>query len=189
MFFNSMNLDTKYGCGHFGSKFPLNCDLIFRFPTLFSFPPCLNQDKVLSLTALPAQRDICLFTMKRTSTESFNPLPQETLPKVSNYLSLYVALNPTQFAQLQNDQPILPDPYSERFAIKAAERACYFMSWAPSYCDAPEPTQIKKYMICKIGIAGVGYMFLTQNGILQKGDGSDPFRPGYIAGMDPCTSA
>ena len=77
---------------------------------------------------------------------------------------------------MQDAQPILPDPYSERFGlradpIKAAEHAHYFMSWAPPYCDAPE--HIKKYMMCKIGIAGVGYMYLTENNILRKGDGTD----------------
>ena len=68
---------------------------------------------------------------------------------------------------------------------KAAERAHYFMSWAPPYCDAPEPTHIKKYMICKISITGVGYMYLTENKILQKGDGTDPFRPGYYRWHGP----
>ena len=53
-----MNLDSKYGCGHFGSRFPLDCDSVFRFPTLFSFPPCLDQDKVLALTSLSAQHYI-----------------------------------------------------------------------------------------------------------------------------------
>ena len=122
--------------------------------------------------------------MKCTSTQAFTPLLQDTLPNVSNYLTLYVALNPTQFAHLQDDLPILPDPYSERFGlrsdpIKTAERAHYFMSWALPYCEAPDQSHIKKYMICKIGITGVGYMFLTENNILQKGDGADPFRPGH----------
>ena len=138
------------------------------------FLPCLCQDKVFSLTSLPAPLDIHFVTMKRTATKAFTPPLQEIRHKVSNYLTLHVALNPTQFAQLQDDQPILPDPYSERFGlrsdpIKAAERAHYFMSWAPPYCDAPEQTHIEKYMICKIGSTGVGYMFLTENGILQKG--------------------
>ena len=173
-----------------GQDSPSIVTRFFRFPTLCSFPPCLDQEKVFALTYLSAQLYTYRITMKRTATKTFNPQLQETLPKVSNYLTLYMALNPTQFAQLQDDQPILPDPYSERFGlrsdpIKAAERAHYFMFWAPPYCDAPETAHIKKYMICKIGIAGVGYMFLTENGILQTGDGSDAFRPGHYRWHGP----
>ena len=153
-----------------------------------SFPPCLLQDKVLQSFYLSGVPDVRYSSMKRTSTEAFTPQLQETPRKVSNYLTLYVALNPTQFAQLQDDLPILPDPYSERFGlrsdpIKAAERPNYFMTWAPPYCEAPDQSHIKKYMICKIGITGVGYM--SENNILQKGDGSDPFRPGHYRWHGP----
>ena len=159
------------------------CQTVFildRFGIFFEFN---DQDQVLQSFYLSAVPDIRYSSMKRTSTEAFTPQLQETPHKVSNYLTLYVALNPTQFAQLQDDLPILPDPYSERFGlrsdpIKAAERAHYFMTWAPPYCEAPDESHIKKYMICKIDITGVGYMFLTENNILQKGDGSEPFRPG-----------
>ena len=94
-------------------------------------------------------------TMKRTATEAFVPPAQEAFAQVSSYLTVYVALNPTQFAQLQADQPTLPDPYSERFGLradplKAAERAHYFTSWAPSPDTAPEVVHIKKFMICKM---------------------------------------
>ena len=85
--------------------------------------------------------------MKRTSSAAFTPAPQETLPLVSNLISLFVGLNPVQFQCLQDDRPILPDPYSERFGlrsdpIKASERAHYFMSWT-------QENHIKKYMICQ----------------------------------------
>ena len=75
-------------------------------------------------------------------------LAQSALTKVSNYLAVYVVLNPVQFAQLQPDKRIWPDPYSERFGlrtdpIKASERAHYFMSWAPSPARAPEAVHIK----------------------------------------------
>ena len=97
MFFNLMNLDAKYGCGHFGSRFSTGCDL-------FGFHPCSLP------TLLGSGIDLFNFdlaqylpyTMKRTATAAFAPQPQETLPSVSNYLSLYVALNPTQFAQFQD---------------------------------------------------------------------------------------
>ena len=41
MFFNSMNLDTKYGCGHFGSRFPLDCDSVFSISHPVFFPTLL----------------------------------------------------------------------------------------------------------------------------------------------------
>ena len=121
--------------------------------------------------------------MKRTSSAAFTPAPQETLPLVSNLISLFVGLNPVQFQCLQDDRPILPDPYSERFGlrsdpIKASERAHYFMSWT-------QENHIKKYMICQIHISAIGYMYLMENNILQKGDGSDPFRPGYFRWYGP----
>ena len=131
------------------------------FPTCFAFPPLVHQD-------IQAFEPGC--TMKRTATE---PPAQETFARVSNYLTLYVALNPSPFAQLQADQPILHDPYSERFGLranplKAAERAHYFMFWVPSQDTAPEEIHIKKYMFCKIGFASIGYMHLMENGTLQK---------------------
>ena len=66
--------------------------------------------------------------MKRTATEAFTPQVQGTLHTVSNYLTLHVALDPIQLAQLQDNLPIVPGPYSERFGlrsdpIKAAEHA------------------------------------------------------------------
>ncbi len=96
-------------------------------------------------------------------------------------------------AHLQDDQPILPDPYSERFGlradrIKAAERAHYFMSWAPPYCEAPGQSHIKKYMICKIGITGVGYMFLTENNIHRREMAVTLSDLATTIGMAPCTN-
>ena len=101
-----------------------------------------------------------------------------------------MAFNPTQFAPLQDDPPILPDTYSERFGlradpIKAAERARYFMSWAPPDHSPPEQTHIKKCMICTFGITSIGYMHLMENGTLQKGDGHNPFRTGYYRWHGP----
>ncbi len=161
----------------------------------FDFPPCLDQDAVFALTPLSAQRYIFLITMKRTATEAFNPQLQETLPKVSNYLTLYVALNPSQFAQLQDDQPILPDPYSERFGLRsdlitAAERAHYFMSWAPPYCDAPEPApHIKKYMICKLASLALDRCSSPRMAHSKKEMATTLSDQDTTAGMDPCTSA
>ena len=89
--------------------------------------------------------------MKRTATEAFVPPAWEAFAKVSNYLTLYVALNPTQFAQLQEDQPILPDPCSQRFGLRDSKRQnVRTSSCRPSQDTAPEQIHIKKYMICKI---------------------------------------
>ncbi len=159
MFFNSMNLNTNMVVAILGQDSPRLWFDFFNFPPCY-FPPWLFRSGISIL--LPVRHIILRYLyMKRTSTEAFTPQLQETPHKVSNYLTLHVALNPTQFAHLQDDPPILPDPYSGRFGlrsdpIKAAERAHYFLSWAPPYCDAPDQPHIKKYMICKIGITGVG---------------------------------
>ena len=72
----------------------------FGFPTFVRFPPCLVQDQVSVLTIFDFANlaQYRPYTMKRTATAAFSPQLQETLPSVSNYLSLYVTLNPTQLA-------------------------------------------------------------------------------------------
>ena len=126
--------------------------------------------------------------MTRTATEAFAPPAQEAFAKISSYLTVYVALNPAQFAQA--DQPILPDPYSERLGLradplKAAERAHYCVSWAPSQDTAPEEIHIKKYMLCKIGFTDIGYMHLMETGTFPKGDGFNAFRNGHYRWHGP----
>ena len=113
---------------------------------------------------------------------------------VFQYLTLHAALNPTQFAQLQDDQPILPDPYSERFGLradpfKAAERAHYFMSCAPPNHSPPEQTHIKKYMICKIAFTSIGFMHLMKMEPYRKVMGITLSEPDTTAGMALCIVA
>ena len=81
----------------FWVKIPLGCDSIFSishplFPTLYS-------------------KKVWLYSMtKRTASAAFPmPPPTESVPTA---LSVYVALSPVQFHQLETDQPIIPDPFS-----------------------------------------------------------------------------
>ena len=178
-----MNLDLTNGGRHFCQDFT-GFGVKRSFPPCFAFPPLVHQD----IQAF----ELCC-TMKRTATEAFVPPAPEAVAKVSNCLTLCVALNPTQFAQLHADQPILPDPRSERFGLradpfKAAERAHYFMSWAQSQDTAPEEIRIKKYMICKIGLTSICYMHLMENGTLQKARDTMPSAKAIIAGMVLCTA-
>ena len=108
--------------------------------------------------------------------------PKFPITSLSTWLSILLS---SPNCRMINQSCLIPILKGSDSGLKAAERAHYFMFWALPYCDAPEPAHIKKYMICKIGIAGVGYMFFTENGILQKGDGSYPFRPGHYRWHGP----
>ncbi len=91
---------------------------------------------------------------KRTASAAF-PIEPSSDP-VPTGLSLLVALSPSQFHQLETDQPITPDPYSERFGLrkdrlKALDRAHYFTNRTPHAADADaEPIHQKQFVLCKI---------------------------------------
>lgn len=75
--------------------------------------------------------------MKRAATGSFKELEDiHALKPAPTNLTLYVAFNPCEFAQLENNEAIYPDPYSGRFGLRAsqiesARRAHFFMNWRP----------------------------------------------------------
>ena len=161
MFFNWINLDTKYGCGHFGSRFQLRRSLFWPFPALFFFvPPYCQTGLVYSMT-------------KRTASAAFPAMPP-TDP-VPTALSVFVALSPTQFHQLETDQPVIHDPFSERFGLrtdrlKALERAYYFTNWTPPQ-QAPDsslPIQQKQFVLCKLLITPLGYDSLWRRNSGQR---------------------
>ena len=135
---------------------------------------------------------------KRTASAAFPAMPP-TDP-VPTAFSVFVALSPTQFHQLETDQPIIPDPFSERCGLrtdrlKALERAHYFTNWTPPQ-QAPDsslPIRHKQFVLCKLLITPLGYMTLCEEGLLVKGDGRDHFRKGYYQWYGPlyrkrCTS-
>ena len=74
---------------------------------------------------------------KRTASAAF-PLEPSSDP-VPTALSLYVVLSPSQFNQLERDQPITSDPYSERFGLPKDRLKA--TNWTPPHAsgDAPEP--------------------------------------------------
>ena len=126
-----------------------------------------------------------LLSMTKRITSATFPLEPSSDP-VPTALSLYVALSPSQFNQLETDQPITPDPYSERFGLredrlKALERAHYLTNWTPPHAsgDAPEPIHQKQFVLCKILITPLGYMTPCEEGTLRKGDGRDYLRDGH----------
>ena len=121
---------------------------------------------------------------KRTASAAF-PTAPPTEP-VPTALSVFVALSPAQFNQLETDQPIIPDPFSERFGLrtdrlKALERAHYFSNWTPPQeaQDASPPMHQKQFVLCKLLITPLRYMTLCEEGTLVKGDGRDHSRQGY----------
>ena len=144
--------------------------LLGLFPTLLSvYPPCLQKRPYSTMT-------------KRTASAAFPAVPSTEA----------VALSPTQFHQLEMNQPIIPDLFSERFGLrsdrlKALERAHYFTNWVPPHeaQDAGPPIHQKQFVLCKLLITVLGYMTLCEEGILVKGDGRDHFRPGYYQWYGP----
>lgn len=74
--------------------------------------------------------------MKRAATGSFQELEDiHALKPAPTTLTLYVALNLGEFAQLENNEAIYPDPYSGRFGLRASQiesaRRAHLMNWRP----------------------------------------------------------
>ena len=131
--------------------------------------------------------------MQCVSYNSFSPnLFQTQLKSIPDALTVFVALTPTQFAQLSSDQPVIPDPYSGRFGLrsdqlKAVERAYIFMNWREGegtvHQDAP--VHQKKFVVCTLKITHLGYFALMEDGTIEKGDGSNHYREGHYRWNGP----
>ena len=118
------------------------------------------------------------YTMKRTASQALNEPQPTLLVETAIKLDLYMALNPVQFQALLDKKAILPDPYSQRFGLrsdpfKPTERAHYFMNWPPDQTSSRQipPSRFKKFMICRITFTPVGFLNLTDTGVLEHGDG------------------
>ena len=105
MFFNVMNLDLNNGGRHFGSRFPS----LFGVGDFNSFPPCYAAHPVVSGYS----------SMKCVATGSFTQIPPSQMEDIPDYLTVFVALSPSQFAQLCENTPLTPDPCSKRFGLHA----------------------------------------------------------------------
>ena len=93
-----------------------------------------------------------VYPMTQRTAEAF-PMATRADP-VPTALSVFVVLSPAQFSQLEPDQPITPDPYSEGFGLrkdrlKAFERAHYFTNWTPpqEVQDTTEPFHQKHFVL------------------------------------------
>ena len=148
------------------------------FPPCFVFPHLVHQDTPAFLLQLRCyNRSLC-----STSSGSFRKSFQ--LPYFLRcFESHSIRLAQSRSANLA--RPVQQTIWLKADPLKAAERAHYFMSSAPSQDTAPEQIHIKKYMICKIGFTSIGYMRLMENGTLQKGDGYNAFRNGYYRWRGP----
>ena len=128
---------------------------------------------------------------KRTAPAAF-PIAPPADP-VPTALSLFVALSPTQFSQLGADQPIIPDPYSERFGLrkdrlKALERAHYFTNWTPPHeVHSAALIHQKQFVLCKLLITPLGYMTLCEEGTPKAMD-VITFVMAIFNGTDPCAN-
>ena len=97
---------------------------------------------------------------------------------------VYVALSPNQKKQLDSDEQVEPDENSKRFGLrscpqKAVERAHKFMNWTLPGAVQEAEIPLDEFALYSVQISGLGYMVLTEENILQKGDGQDHGRQGY----------
>ena len=109
------------------------------------------------------------------------------LEEIPDGLTLFVALTPNQFLQLCCEQPVVSDPYSGRFGLRAnqltaVQRAHEFMNWRQDGRDPGNDghVQQKKFVVCTLKITPLWYFALMEAGTLQKGDGSNHYRDGYF---------
>jgi len=143
-----------------------------------------------------AQQFSLQFSLKRTGTGSVKDVArdfeQDRAPKACpGSLTLFVALSPKQFDDLQRGKPVLPDPYSGRFGLRssqevAVKRGYEFTNWHPAgVSDHAPPVHPKQFMIMKLLLTAQGYMTLMEENVLVKGDGSNPCREGYFRWWGP----
>ena len=81
------------------------------------------------------------------------------MEEIPDGLTLFVALTPNQFLQLCSDQPMVPDPYSGRFGLRAnhltaVQRAHEFMNWRQDGRDPGNDGYVhqKKFVLCTLKI-------------------------------------
>ena len=72
--------------------------------------------------------------MKCIGTGSLAQIHGSQLEEIPDGLTFFVALTPSQFNQLCCAEPVVPDPYSGRFGLRAnqltaVQRVHEFMNW------------------------------------------------------------
>ena len=86
-------------------------------------------------------------------------------------LTLWIALTPEQFNDLNNGRDVHPDEYSHRFGLRkspaeAVERAQLFMDWTP---QGPKGLYHQKdFKVCQINISPLGYLRKMEDEVLVK---------------------
>ena len=162
--------------------------------SIFDFPPFDFVFYPTLFTCLIGSGIVCGMTsgMQCVSFNSFSPDLFQNQKPIPDALTVFVALTPTQFAQLSSDQPVLPDPYSGRFGLrtdqlKAVERASIFMNWRAGEENVPQdaPVHPKRFVVCCLKITHLGYFTLMEDGIIEKGDGSNHYREGHYRWNGP----
>ncbi len=125
--------------------------------------------------------------MKCVATGSFTQILPSQLEDVPDHLSLFVALCPNQFLELCSEQPVIPDPFSGRFGLRATQliavqRAHEFMNWRQEGRERGQDGHFhqKKFVVCTMKIFPLGYMMLMEEGTSEKGDGHNFYRDGYF---------
>ena len=111
--------------------------------------------------------DVGLSQDASIATGSFTQIPPSQKEDIPDHRTLFVALSPNQFAQLCENKPVTPDPYSSRFGLRASQltavqRAHDSMNWKQDGRAAAQDGHIhqKKFVVCTIKISSLGYMLL-----------------------------
>ena len=86
-------------------------------------------------------------------------------------VTLWIALSPQQFADLNSEKEVQPDEYSQRFglrtsAVEAVDRAQYFMDWTPQGLKGEHHQ--KQFTVLQVEISALGYLQKMEAGILAK---------------------
>ncbi len=123
--------------------------------------------------------------MKCIGTGSFTQIHGSQLEDIPDGLTPFVALTPNKFLQLCSDQPVVPDPYSGRFGLRASQltavqRAHEFMNWRQDGRDPVNDGEVhqKKFVVCTLEVTPLGYFAFMEQGTLEKGDGLNHYRDG-----------
>ncbi len=166
---------------HYGDLIRILSQPVFAFPTLV----CQDTQTLLHLgfSALFQWRDP-LRKLLLLQSRKLRP----KFPIISPYMWLSISLSsPNSRMTCQSClTPILKGSDSGQILSKQLNVLTTLCPGPPDH-SPPEQTDIKKYMICKIGITSIGYMYLMENGILQKGMVITLSKQDTTAGMAPCT--
>ena len=146
--------------------------IVTRF---FDFPPCS-----LSHPVVLGSGDYCQRYEKYWYRFIYTD-PWKSIGRNPDGLTLFVALTPNQFLQLCSDQPVVPDPYSGRFGLRAnqltiVQRAHEFMNWRQDRRDPGNDGHVhqKKFVVCTLKITPLGYFALMEQGTVREGGWIEP---------------